>query len=59
MDRKTNFRSRRLFYATKEGLEAKGAKIHMETEVEKIDLKIKKFMLQVKMERSMRSLMIN
>ena len=31
-----------LFYATKEGLEAKGAKIHMETEVEKIDFKNKK-----------------
>ena len=26
-----------LFYATKEGLEAKGAKIHMETEVTNID----------------------
>ena len=31
-----------LFYATKEGLEAKGAKIHMETEVEKIDFENKK-----------------
>ena len=30
-----------LFYATKEGLEAKGAKIHMETEVEKIDFENK------------------
>jgi len=31
-----------LFYATKEGLEKKGAKINMETEVEKIDFKNKK-----------------
>lgn len=30
-----------LFYATKEGLEAKGAKIHMETEVERIDFENK------------------
>lgn len=48
-----------LFYTKREDFEAKGAKIFMETTVDRIDYDKKKFIVQQKQEKTLSKLMIN